>query len=179
MASEPKKRRTVTEDVEKDLLNALMKICTYTDESTITLTPLKIECCNAISSSGTSFSKAFCDTKPYEERLLFGDVFQNGISILREREAPKDRRTQFVFNKLMDVLKGGKHKVGELKITIMSMIIISPKCLRFPALFDPPGKHQNRHHYEKWEFTSSNRRRNSLIGYSYLLVKLNHQIMTN
>lgn len=113
MASGSKKRRTESEgDVEKDWLYAIMKICTYIDESHITLTPLKIECCNAIASHGTSFSKAFCDTKPYDARLLFGDVFQNGISILRDfeesKKVPKERQTLFVFNKLMDVLKGGK-----------------------------------------------------------------------
>ena len=109
MASEPKKRRT--EDVEIDLLNAVMKLCLYTDELSVTLTPLKIEWCNAISPICTSFSKAFCETKPYDDPLMFGDVFQNGLSTLKEREASKDNRTQFVLNKLMDFIKGGKHEI--------------------------------------------------------------------
>ena len=109
MASEPKKRRT--EDVEIDLLNAVMKLCLYTDELSVTLTPLKIECCNAISSICTSFSKAFCETKPYDEPFMFGDVFQNGLSTLKEREAPKDKRTQLVLDKLMNFIKEGKHEI--------------------------------------------------------------------
>lgn len=86
-----------------------MKICTDIGNS-ITLTPLEIECCNGSQSS--SFSKAFCNTKPYDACLLFGDVFHYGISILREfeesKKTPNDRKMLFVFNKLMDVLNGGK-----------------------------------------------------------------------
>lgn len=109
MASRLKKRR-MEGNVEREWLYAIMKICTYLDESHITLTPVKIECCNAL--SATSFPKAFCDTKPYEARLLFGDVFQNGISVLRDfeesKKVPEDRQTLFIFNKLMDFLSGGK-----------------------------------------------------------------------
>ena len=110
MASDPKKRRT--EDVEKKWSEAIMTIIANS-ESGVTLTPLKIVCCNAFPPYfGTSFSKAFCDTKPYEARLLFGDVFQKGVSILRDfeetKKVPTDRKTLFVFNKLMDFLNGGK-----------------------------------------------------------------------
>lgn len=113
MSSGSKKRRTETEgDVEKELLDALIQICADMNDSSIILTPLKIECCNATSSHAASFSKAFCDTKPYDTRVLFGDVFRNGISILRDFEVskkiPKEKQTLFVFNKLMDLLKGGK-----------------------------------------------------------------------
>lgn len=113
MSSGSKKRRTESEgDVEKELLDALIQICADMNDSSIILTPLKIECCNATSSHAASFSKAFCDTKPYDTRVLFGDVFRNGISILRDFEVskkiPKEKQTLFVFNKLMDLLKGDR-----------------------------------------------------------------------
>ena len=114
MASEPKKRRTEeipTEDVEKNLLHAALDLCFYRNESSVTLTPLKKEYCNAISSICTSFSKAFFETKPYDDGFMFGDVFQNGLSTLKEKEAPKDKPIQLVLNKLMDFIKEGKHVI--------------------------------------------------------------------
>lgn len=101
MSSGSKKRRTESEgDVEKELLDALIQICADMNDS------------SATSSHAASFSKAFCDTKPYDTRVLFGDVFRNGISILRDFEVskkiPKEKQTLFVFNKLMDLLKGDR-----------------------------------------------------------------------
>lgn len=117
MASNPKRRKSLSEEnTEKDLLYAMMKICTDLDKSHINLTPLKIECCNGSLSS--SFSKAFCNTEPYDARLLFGDVFHYGISILREfvesKKTPNDRKMFFVFNKLMDFVNGGKQNSDDV-----------------------------------------------------------------
>ena len=89
----------------------------------VTFTPLKIENCNAFSTFGTSFSKAYCDTKPYEARLMFGSLFHNGLSILRDYEetkkVPTDRKTLFVFNKLMDFLNGGEKNENYIFYTII------------------------------------------------------------
>uniref|UniRef100_K1R650 Plexin-B2 n=1 Tax=Magallana gigas TaxID=29159 RepID=K1R650_MAGGI len=139
MSSGSKKRRTESEgDVEKELLDALIQICADMNDSSIILTPLKIECCNATSSHAASFSKAFCDTKPYDTRVLFGDVFRNGISILRDFEVskkiPKEKQTLFVFNKLMDLLKGGteltvlvaNHLLG--KLATSSCYLVDKNC---------------------------------------------------
>ena len=69
MASGPNKSRTEKE--EKNGLRLYLKICHYINETGVTFTPLKIVCCNALSSCGPSFPKAYCDTEPYEARLMF------------------------------------------------------------------------------------------------------------
>lgn len=50
---------------------------------------LKIECCNVILLYVVLFLKVFCDIKFYDICVLFGDVFWNGILILRDFEVSK------------------------------------------------------------------------------------------
>lgn len=45
--------------------------------SHVTLTPMKIKCCNATASKDASFSKAFCDTDPYHESHAFSNVYKH------------------------------------------------------------------------------------------------------
>lgn len=118
MASDAKKRRTdtIVDDGKykaRKWVHAILTLCSDLDKSHVTLTPLKIKCCNATASKGTSFSKACCDTEPYDECHSFGDVFQPGIEILRNYEesksTPKDPQLLFVFKKLLDFINGSKY----------------------------------------------------------------------
>lgn len=82
-------------------------------KSPVILTPLKINVCNATASRGTSFSKAFCDTEPYKECYMFGDIFLDGIELLRSYEenkaTPTDQQLLFVFQKLVDFINGNRN----------------------------------------------------------------------
>ena len=64
----------------------------------------------------------YCDAKPYEARLMFGSLFHKGLSILRDfeetKKVPTDRKTLFVFNKLVDFLNGGKKNENYIFYTI-------------------------------------------------------------
>ena len=122
MASSPKKSRT--EEVKKNWCEAIYNICHYINETGVTFTPFKIVCCNAFLSYGPSFSKAYCDTEPYEARLMFGDLFHEGLSILRDfeltKKVPTDKKkTLLVFDKLMDFLNGGKKKMMKFIFSIL------------------------------------------------------------
>lgn len=123
MASEAKKKRM--EDVEnydkRRFCMAILGLCVKTDayNTQNTLTPLKIKNCNAASSDGASFSKAFCDTEPYDEGIVFGDVFQIGIRILKDfaksGTVPGERAMFLAFKKLLNFLNGGKYTLTIVK----------------------------------------------------------------
>lgn len=90
-----------------------MRLCTSDFWSQITLTPMKILNCNATSSRGTPFTKAFCDTEYYSKNaFVFGDAFKIGMNILSEYfyngYLPKDKQCLFVLDKLLDFMNGGK-----------------------------------------------------------------------
>ena len=115
--SEPKKRRkeAVESYDRRHLVSALLGLCGNVDlyKTQITLTPLKIKNCNATASSGASFSKAFCDTEPYNKGIVFGDVFHTGIKILRNfaitKKLPEERQMCLAFKKLIDFINGGMY----------------------------------------------------------------------
>ena len=115
--SEPKKRRkeAVESYDRRHLVSALLGLCGNVGlyKTQITLTPLKIKNCNATASSGASFSKAFCDTEPYNEGIVFGDVFQTGIKILRNfaitKKLPEERQMCLALKKLIDFINGGMY----------------------------------------------------------------------
>lgn len=62
-------------------MHAILKLCLDLNKSPVSLTSLKIKCCNASLLNGTSFSKTFYDAEPYDECHVFGDIFQPGIKI--------------------------------------------------------------------------------------------------
>ena len=96
-------------------MSALLGLCGNVGlyKTQITLTPLKIKNCNATASSGASFSKAFCDTEPYNKGIVFGDVFQTGIKILRNfaitKKLPEERQMCLALKKLIDFINGGMY----------------------------------------------------------------------
>lgn len=118
MASDTKKRRTETIFNERKYeegkwLHAILTLCYDMDtKSSIILTPLKIDVCNANTSKGTSFSKAFCDTTQYDEGYMFGDIFGNGITVLTNYEedesTPTDKPLLLVLQKLLDFLNSSE-----------------------------------------------------------------------
>lgn len=105
-----RRKLLLEENIEKDLLYVMMKICIDLDKLYINLILLKIECCNGLFSF--LFFKVFCNIEFYDDCFLFGDVFYYGILILREfvesKKILNDRKMLFVFNKLMDFVNGGK-----------------------------------------------------------------------
>nr|XP_011445246.2 uncharacterized protein LOC105340752 [Crassostrea gigas] len=115
MASAVKKMRE--EDVEnydkRRFCMAILGLCVADAYNTqITLTPLKITNCNAASSGGACFSKAFCDTESFDEGMVLGDVFQTGIKTLKNfaknGTLPEERRMFLAFDKLLNFLNGEK-----------------------------------------------------------------------
>ncbi|XP_061196538.1 uncharacterized protein LOC133204806 [Saccostrea echinata] len=119
-ASEPKKRRVVgvqseygissSKEQGKDKngrhwISAMMTLCTNNTLCYITLTPLKIINCNASTCVGSSFPKAFCETEYFQDGLVFGDIFQNGMDILVEymknKTFPENKGKFLVLSKLL------------------------------------------------------------------------------
>lgn len=116
MASEVKKMRV--EDVEnydkRRFCMAILGLCVADAYNTqITLTPLKIKNCNAASTDGACFSKAFCDTEVFDDGMVLGDVFQTGIKVLKNfaknGTVPKERHMFLAFKKLLNFLNGGQY----------------------------------------------------------------------
>lgn len=62
-------------------MHAILMLCLDLNKSPVSLTSLKIKCCNASLLNSTYFSKTLCDTEPCDECHVFGDVFQSGIKI--------------------------------------------------------------------------------------------------
>lgn len=119
MASSEKIRNTdkILDERKYDkgkFVHAILTLCYDMDtKSPVLLAPLKMNVCNAATSNGTTFSKAFCDTEQYDECYMFGDIFLDGVEVLsnyiENNSLPKDRQWLFVFQKLLDFLNGSKY----------------------------------------------------------------------
>lgn len=118
MASAVKKMRV--EDVEnydkRRFCMAILGLCVADAYNTqMILTPLKITNCNAASSGGACFSKAFCDTESFDEGMVLGDVFQTGIKSLKNfaknGTLPEERHMFLAFDKLLNFLNGGNYNL--------------------------------------------------------------------
>lgn len=116
------------EDVEiydkRRFCMAILGLCVADAYNTqITLTPLKITNCNAASSAGACFSKAFCDTESFDEGMVLGDVFQTGIKTLKNfaknGKLPEERRMFLAFDKLLNFLNGGNYISSTISIDLL------------------------------------------------------------
>lgn len=92
-------------------ISAVMSLCTNNTLCYIILTPLKITNCNASAHVGSTFSGAFCETEFFEDGLVFGDVFRNGMDILvnyiKDKSYPDNKKQILVLNKLLKFMNGG------------------------------------------------------------------------
>ena len=141
MASELKRRKvqretenspSITYNV-RHWISAIMSLCTNNYMTHISLTPLKIQNCNATASGGTSFSKVFCETIHYDEGLVFGDLFQKGMEVLvnyvQKKTLPASKQLQVVLQKLLDFLDGGKYFSSTLfndKSALINTFVLHP-----------------------------------------------------
>lgn len=99
--------------------------------SHVTLTPMKIKCCNATASKDASFSKAFCDTEPYHESHAFSNVYKH-VHVIKvfekiweNKSAPTQQHSLFVFQKLLDFINDRKYTYHVTCIYIYLFIILS------------------------------------------------------
>lgn len=88
-----------------------MSLCTNNTLCHIILTPLKITNCNASTHVGSTFSVAFCETEYFEDGLVFGDVFLDGMDMLvnyiKNKSFPENKEKILVLNKLLKFINGG------------------------------------------------------------------------
>lgn len=92
-------------------ISAVMSLCTNNTLCHIILTPLKITNCNASAHVGSTFSGAFCETEYFEDGLVFGDVFLDGMEMLvnyiKNKSFPENNEKIIVLNKLLKFINGG------------------------------------------------------------------------
>lgn len=92
-------------------ISAVMSLCTNNTLCHIILTPLKITNCNASTHVGSTFSVAFCETEYFEDGLVFGDVFLDGMEMLvnyiKNKSFPENKEKILVLNKLLKFINGG------------------------------------------------------------------------
>lgn len=92
--------------VQDDLSTAIFSLCSTKSM----LLPYKITSCNAASSNGVSFSKAYC-VENLDRGFFLGDVFRRGVNIVIDflyGNIPKAKHERILLEKLVNFLKSGR-----------------------------------------------------------------------
>eukprot|EP00105_Crassostrea_gigas_P013798 XP_011430234.1 PREDICTED: uncharacterized protein LOC105330313 [Crassostrea gigas] len=93
--------------VQDDLSTAIFSLCSTKSM----LLPYKITSCNAASSNGVSFSKAYCELENLDRGFFLGDVFRRGVNIVIDflyGNIPKAKHERILLEKLVNFLKSGE-----------------------------------------------------------------------